>query len=432
MPIYQAIQEMLKTQAQTEDINAQTQQRVMQTLMQKKQMDAQEQAASISAQMYADANRVPQAQQEAKDVSQADNLQSAYESTMKQAQFHTDLAQRLGSQPMMWKQAEQARQDSDRLKKEAIGIQGRLLTQREADINDVGAIVNGVTDQASLDAAMPLLKQRAPMFGVPKQGQPDQFDRTDDGSVTWGDKTQAAFKAMADQSKTARQNNDLARKAQKDASQEVARQNLEDLRNSQMQKNDAQIAKILAGAPDKETPAEKSARKALDDVIKLEDKPIKDGSLDVKQATATAQVYVKQAYGGAEFDPSSMSQMGKDIAERAVQIRAEDARKIQQSGDLKQSPITITKAREQAADELSKFIRDKDVPQGVWYDPLGFKRKAVKTYDPGSDESVAKPAKTTAAPTSSGPVKINSPAERDALKPGTQYVAPDGTVRTRQ
>jgi hypothetical protein len=32
----------------------------------------------------------------------------------------------------------------------------------------------------------------------------------------------------------------------------------------------------------------------------------------------------------------------------------------------------------------------------------------------------------------SGPVKINSAAERDALKPGQQYIAPDGSVRTRQ
>ncbi len=32
----------------------------------------------------------------------------------------------------------------------------------------------------------------------------------------------------------------------------------------------------------------------------------------------------------------------------------------------------------------------------------------------------------------SGPMKINSAAERDALKPGQQYIAPDGSVRTRQ
>jgi uncharacterized protein YjbI with pentapeptide repeats len=35
-------------------------------------------------------------------------------------------------------------------------------------------------------------------------------------------------------------------------------------------------------------------------------------------------------------------------------------------------------------------------------------------------------------PWSEAPVTIRSAQERDALKPGTRYIAPDGSVRTRQ
>jgi hypothetical protein len=43
--------------------------------------------------------------------------------------------------------------------------------------------------------------------------------------------------------------------------------------------------------------------------------------------------------------------------------------------------------------------------------------------------AIINPPKAQAA---SGPVKVGSPAERDALPKGAQYIAPDGSVRTRQ
>ena len=36
------------------------------------------------------------------------------------------------------------------------------------------------------------------------------------------------------------------------------------------------------------------------------------------------------------------------------------------------------------------------------------------------------------SPTGGAPVRISSPAERSMLAPGTRYVAPDGSVRTKQ
>jgi hypothetical protein len=42
------------------------------------------------------------------------------------------------------------------------------------------------------------------------------------------------------------------------------------------------------------------------------------------------------------------------------------------------------------------------------------------------------PAAPQTAPQRGQPVRINSPAERDALPPGTPYIAPDGSIRTKR
>jgi hypothetical protein len=41
-------------------------------------------------------------------------------------------------------------------------------------------------------------------------------------------------------------------------------------------------------------------------------------------------------------------------------------------------------------------------------------------------------AQPDAAPPQGGPVRVNSPQERDALPSGAQYIAPDGSIRTKQ
>jgi hypothetical protein len=56
-----------------------------------------------------------------------------------------------------------------------------------------------------------------------------------------------------------------------------------------------------------------------------------------------------------------------------------------------------------------------------------------RTYFKPQGGMSAQPAPPPATQSSAGgPVRVNSPQERDALPPGTQYVAPDGSVRTKQ
>jgi hypothetical protein len=52
-----------------------------------------------------------------------------------------------------------------------------------------------------------------------------------------------------------------------------------------------------------------------------------------------------------------------------------------------------------------------------------FGRPMARQPQPGLAQSGATPGE---------PVRVNSPQERDALAPGTQYIAPDGTVRTKR
>jgi hypothetical protein len=78
----------------------------------------------------------------------------------------------------------------------------------------------------------------------------------------------------------------------------------------------------------------------------------------------------------------------------------------------------------------------------------GIKRKAAALVQGGYDADVISKAygippealgvqRRGAAPAgapagAASPVKVSSPQERDALAPGTQYIAPDGSLRTRQ
>lgn len=59
---------------------------------------------------------------------------------------------------------------------------------------------------------------------------------------------------------------------------------------------------------------------------------------------------------------------------------------------------------------------------------------AGPSYRPPPNQLGLTPAaqRTQAPATPQGPVKINSAAERDALPPGTPYIAPDGSLRTKQ
>jgi hypothetical protein len=56
----------------------------------------------------------------------------------------------------------------------------------------------------------------------------------------------------------------------------------------------------------------------------------------------------------------------------------------------------------------------------------------IKDLRGGSYFKPQEGAQPGAAPAQGGPVRVNSPQERDALPPGAQYIAPDGSIRTKQ
>ena len=62
---------------------------------------------------------------------------------------------------------------------------------------------------------------------------------------------------------------------------------------------------------------------------------------------------------------------------------------------------------------------------------LGRYNKIQNGVDPNAS-ALATPVKPQVTPIPGAPIKVTTKAERDALPPGTRYIAPDGTVKIKQ
>ncbi|CAB4172052.1 hypothetical protein UFOVP1349_49 [uncultured Caudovirales phage] len=151
--------------------------------------------------------------------------------------------------------------------------------------------------------------------------------------------------------------------------------------------------------------------------------------------------------------PEGVARMiGKDIPEAATWWQGYDRYKNVVRNEL--YGAALTKPEQAAFDsaDIQPGMQSHQIEKNLALQQQivtnGLKRKASAMvnagYDPktiGSAYGVdlgqigvnAQGRRGAVAPAPSGaPVKVNSPAERDALQPGTPYIAPNGSLRTKQ
>lgn len=205
MPIYQTIQNMLQTQAQTEDIQQQTQQRIQQILMNKKQMEAFDRSqAADEAYRQDQIKMATMGDPAANDLttksvgatedgssSMYDKSLKSLQSQQKMATTNIQLAQKYGKDPKPYLTAlENANTQMRELAKDATKDQAEKAQQTAQILRDVNS-------PAGLGAA---LEHIASAFGEKKaQDVASKLPHDADGNLVWNEKAKAALAPFAAQ-----------------------------------------------------------------------------------------------------------------------------------------------------------------------------------------------------------------------------------------
>lgn len=199
MPIYQQIQQMLQTQAKTADIEQETQQRIQQILMNKKQIEAYDknQAAeeayrqevlrvnTLGNPMENDPGTKSVGATEDSNSSMYDKSLRSLQAQQKMATANLQLAQKYGKDPKPYLTAlENANTQIRELAKDATKEQAEKAQQTAQILRDVNS-------PYALGAA---LEHIASVFGAKKaQDVASKLPHDADGNLVWNEKAKAAL-----------------------------------------------------------------------------------------------------------------------------------------------------------------------------------------------------------------------------------------------
>jgi hypothetical protein len=199
MPISQWIQQMQANQANIEDTQAQTQQRIMSILMQKQQMAQQENTRAILSQISPQA-QMDQAQ--AQDQQTTDPLMQMQKDSQNMGQLaarYRGIAAKLRATPNTdLRVADDFDKRAVALDTDRRQLSNELMKETKERTANIAALAASVTDEESFEAAAPEIKKLDPSFG-----KKANVDRDVNGELTFGPKTAAYMKVYSKMNQSA-------------------------------------------------------------------------------------------------------------------------------------------------------------------------------------------------------------------------------------
>jgi hypothetical protein len=242
MPVYQYIQQMLQEQAKTADIQAETQQRIQQIMLSKKQMQEQDTSRAILSALQTD-----QAQRASPPSDDPiANLQQNSQDLRQRGAKMIEASSQLRSSGGDMRLAAEMEKEGVALDRESRLLASEAAQEQKTRIAEIGALAANATDEDTFAAVLPEVRKLNPTFGMK-----GNFDRDTTGEVMWGPKTAQSMKAMANAAKTA---GDRIREQTAQDTAQLRRDQLEERRQeARAREADRQTAHALlqAGAADR-------------------------------------------------------------------------------------------------------------------------------------------------------------------------------------
>ena len=405
MPVSELISKLTLADATRGDIQAQTALRWTEVMMGQRQMQEEAKRDAVLNQLASQqaTETAKQASMDTTGKSEVDVVRSQVQDWNQQYQNNQRRINALEAAGL-YKYAKPYELENDKLRESIRRGQIETMRIQNDAVKDIGNIASSVKDQASLEAALPLLREKDKTFGM--RGS---FDRDPDtAEVVWGPKTKATLQALSDRTITAEQkyqnalrDANLARQIQNDKDREQDRQSSLALREGALVMARAGQQSLIDA---REARAEESrARTArITRLSNTAEKPATKQNVDAAGSTIQADSDFK----GKDWD-GTLKALSNDVADRANQIRAEAARNGEEIG--------YADARQQAWEEYKPYVHEQP-KEGSGFFGIGAKTQLTYARAPKGKESA-----------SAAPMEL--PKTESDLKDGQTYKTVKGAAR---